>query len=250
MTTATAWTMCGHDEAEAYAVATGRVTTCRDCGARVEMADVETDRPSHVALVGHPVRALARAIEEVGLALRVTTSDRSENAVREFRSVHPIARVMAERGTSTSNVTTAQVRRVEYLILHGKGRNAEGARRAFGEAFLRHCAETSKPSDHPEWEAQQRYDHDAARRYAARLAALPQDVRRVLVAVARGGASQGWPQAVARVESECYPAPVVTTYGEAGRPRRDRSQPTEAQVRTARAEALLTAALAAWEDRG
>lgn len=245
MTTATAWTMCGHDEAEAYAVATGHATTCRDCGARVEMADVgETERPSHVALVGHPVRALARAIEEVGLALRVTSSDRGENTVREFRTVHPIARVMAEHGSAVSNVTADQVRGLQWIILHGVGKNADAVRRSYLAATLRHCEETSRPSDLPG--AVDGYDHDAARRHAHRLAALPQDVRRPLVAVARGGPSQGWPEAVATVERECYPAPTVTTYGEAGRPKRDRSGLTEAIVRTAHAEALLTAALEAW----
>lgn len=245
MTTATAWTMCGHDEAEAYAVATGHATTCRDCGARVEMADVgETERPSHVALVGHPVRALARAIEEVGLALRVTTEERADNRLPIPRAINPIGRMMSSVGTATDDATTAQVRGLSHLILSGRGAKAAFVRHGFVEALLRHCEETSRPSDLPG--AVDGYDHDAARRHAHRLAALPQDVRRPLVAVARGGPSQGWPEAVATVERECYPAPVVTTYGEAGRPKRDRSGLTEAIVRTAHAEALLTAALEAW----
>ena len=125
-------------------------------------------------------------------------------------------------------------------------RHAAEARRVFIDSLMRYCAETSSPSDLPATD----YDHDAARRSSARLAALPQDVRRVLTVVARGGERQGWPDAVARVEGECFPAPPVRVWGEAGRPKRDRSQPTEAQVRTAQAEALLTAALAAWEDEG
>lgn len=223
-----------------------RATQCADCGAWLTPAD--GDRPSHVALVGPPVRALARAIEEVALALRVAAEERADNRVREFRTTHPIARVMAEQGTSTSHVTADQVRGLQWVILHGVGKNADAVRRSYLAATLRHCEETSRPSDLPG--AVDDYDHDAARGYAARLAALPQDVRRVLTAVARVGAQQGWPDAVATVERECFPAPVVTTYGEAGRPRRDRSQPTEAQMRTAQAEALLTAAVEAWEDRG
>jgi hypothetical protein len=235
----------GCDIARASALRSGGVVECV-CGAVYPEADASDGaRVSHIALAPPPSRALAQVLAELELARRVETDERADNRLPIPRAINPIGRMMGTVNGSSSDATAAEVRGLERLILAGTGKVAKRVKHEFVDAFLRHCDETSHPSDLPDGagaSGTEAYDRARARRLAAHLRGLGEIHQRVLRAVARGGVRQGWDDAVARVVDEVLPRPR----SQAWRVDRTSSAPPERLRRTIEADAMLRAALEAW----
>ena len=229
----------GCDIARASALRSGSIVECV-CGAVYPEA---TPNSRHVALLPPPSRALAQVLAELELARRVETDERGDNRLPIPRAINPIGRMMGTVNGSGTDATAAEVRGLERLILAGTGKVAKRVRHEFVDAFIRHCDETSHPSDLPDGAGgAEAYDRARARRLAAHLRGLGEVHQRVLRVVARGGIRQGWDDAVARVVDEVLPRPR----SQAWRIDRTSSAPPERLRRVIEADGMLRAAIEAW----
>ena len=231
----------GCDIARASALRSGSIVECV-CGAVYPEAAQHGQHSRHPALAPPPSRALAQVLAELELARRVETDERGDNRLPIPRAINPIGRMMGTVNGSSSDATAAEVRGLERLILAGTGKVANRVRHEFVDAFIRHCDETSHPSDLPDGAGVESYDRARARRLAAHLRGLGEIHQRVLRVVARGGVRQGWDDAVARVVDEVLPRPR----SQAWRIDRTSSAPPERLRRVIEADAMLRAAIEAW----
>jgi len=199
-------------------------------------ADLDTPRPA----------SLRAALDALDLAHRYERDHQAADL--RGRSQSPLARMQSEADGSDRDARASEVTALMQLLADAKSGAGQRRRARFMELLYRHCERAARVPD-------EEVDWAAARVLAARLASLEGTDARVLRTLsARCTSKVSWAEAARIVADEHAPRALRARWsltqgdtGAAGRPRRDRTQPSVDDERQAMGHFLIMRALVAWE---